>query len=67
MKIRSNRVAYNRHQIDSSISDFLSFVFEGAESVQVADPINTVSTVGSRSKLKPLVEEYFEENIRSNR
>jgi integrase len=65
--IRSNRTAYRKQKIDSRIRSFLSLVLEGSTSYQTLDPLNDVSTSGSGPRLKLLVEEYFEENLRSNR
>ncbi|MFC1876000.1 phage integrase SAM-like domain-containing protein, partial [Thermodesulfobacteriota bacterium] len=53
--------------VESMISGFLGLTLEESVSIQVSDPINNVFTPASGPKLKRLVEEYFEEKLRSNR
>jgi hypothetical protein len=67
VRIRSNRLAYGRQQVESMISGFLGLTLEESVDTQIVDPINDVFTSGSGPRLKLLVEEYFEENLRSNR
>ena len=67
VQIRSNRSAFGRADVEASIRKFLGFVLESLETLPTMITGIEADTPAAGIKLERLVDEYVQENLRSNR